>query len=78
MDPSASEAFLARYLQVKEELRIPDTCNATDIAARLSTDPGAPGPDTEVVGHGVLTLTACGREHGHPAGALPIRRPCQA
>ncbi|MGW1727629.1 HEAT repeat domain-containing protein [Streptomyces sp. NPDC002306] len=68
---SDSEAFGARYQQVKEELRIPDTCYATDIAARLSVDPGALGPNARMSGHGVLALTACGREHGHPAGALP-------
>ncbi|WP_200302094.1 HEAT repeat domain-containing protein [Streptomyces adelaidensis] len=70
-----SEAFTARYNRVKDELRIPDMCYANDIAARLSVDPGALGPHTRVTGSGVLTLTACGREHGHPAGALPIRRP---
>ncbi|MFJ8622059.1 HEAT repeat domain-containing protein [Kitasatospora sp. NPDC093550] len=69
---SDSEAFRTRYLQVKEELRIPDTCYATDIAARLSVDPADLGPATGIEGHGVLALTACGREHGHPAGALPV------
>ncbi|TWF73287.1 HEAT repeat domain-containing protein [Kitasatospora viridis] len=68
---SDNAAFRARYDQVKEELGIPDTCYATDIAARLSVDPSALGPDTPVTGHGLLALTACGREHGHPSGALP-------
>ncbi|MEV7189409.1 HEAT repeat domain-containing protein [Kitasatospora sp. NPDC093102] len=68
---SDSEAFRARYLQVKEELQIPDTCDATDIAARLSVDPGSLGAHTRTAGCGVLALTACGREHGHPTGALP-------
>jgi hypothetical protein len=27
---------------------------------------------TRVEGSGVLALTACGREHGHPRGALTI------
>ncbi|MFI5794976.1 HEAT repeat domain-containing protein [Streptomyces sp. NPDC051677] len=72
VDPSDVEALGARYRQVKEELGIPDTCYAVDVAARLSVDPGSLGPGTAVAGHGVLALTACGREHGHPAGALPI------
>ena len=67
-----SEAFAARYQQVKEELGIPDTCYATDIAARLSVDPGALGARTRVAGTGVLALTACGRRYGHPAGALSV------
>ncbi|MFG2819211.1 HEAT repeat domain-containing protein [Kitasatospora sp. NPDC048365] len=67
-----SEAFSDRYLRVKAELGIPDTCYATDIAARLSVDPGALSPGTVVEGQGVLALTACGRVHGHPAGALPV------
>ncbi|MFE6049303.1 HEAT repeat domain-containing protein [Kitasatospora sp. NPDC056446] len=71
VDPSDPEAFHARYLRVKEELRIPDTCDASDIAARLSVDPATLGPHTRTAGHGVLALTACGRAHGHPSGALP-------
>ncbi|MFF1297850.1 MULTISPECIES: hypothetical protein [unclassified Streptomyces] len=67
-----SEACAARYQQVKEELGIPDTCYATDIAARLSVDPGALGARTRVTGTGVLALTACGRRYGHPAGALTV------
>ncbi|MFI6289601.1 HEAT repeat domain-containing protein [Streptomyces sp. NPDC051018] len=67
-----SDALRARYLQVKEELQIPDTCDATDIAARLSVDPGTLGAHTRTTGCGVLALTECGREHGHPAGALPV------
>ncbi|MCX5008942.1 HEAT repeat domain-containing protein [Streptomyces sp. NBC_00638] len=69
---SDSEAFAARYQEVKERLGIPDTCEAVDIAARISVDPGSLGPETTVVGHGVLALSACGREHGHPPGALPF------
>ncbi|WP_086829170.1 HEAT repeat domain-containing protein [Streptomyces sp. NRRL B-24572] len=72
VDTSDSDAFTTRYHQVKEELEIPDTCYADDIAARLSVDPGALGPHTRTSGRGVLALTACGREHGHPAGALPV------
>ncbi|MER6560768.1 HEAT repeat domain-containing protein [Streptomyces sp. NPDC001027] len=69
---SDSEAFQVRYRQVKEELAIPDTCYAVDVARRLSVDPGSLGAETTVSGHGVLALTACGRRHGHPAGALPV------
>lgn len=72
VDTTDHEAVAARYAQVKEELRIPDTCYAKDVAARLSVDPGALGARTRVSGQGVLALTACGREHGHPAGALPV------
>ncbi|WP_330461030.1 HEAT repeat domain-containing protein [Streptomyces sp. NBC_00820] len=69
---SDTEEFAARHREVKERLRIPDTCNADDIAARLSVDPQSLDARTRVTGHGVLALTACGREHGHPAGALPV------
>ncbi|GHE39454.1 HEAT repeat domain-containing protein [Streptomyces capitiformicae] len=71
VDLSDPEAFFARYRQVKERLGIPETCHANDIAARMSVDPGALGAHTRVEGAGVLALTVCGREHGHPAGALP-------
>ncbi|MGW7253615.1 hypothetical protein [Streptomyces sp. NPDC054834] len=69
---SDSEEFAARCRRIKEEHRIPDTCYAKDIAARLSVDPGALGGHTRVEGSGVLALTACGRERGQPAGALPV------
>ncbi|MEU5592983.1 HEAT repeat domain-containing protein [Streptomyces sp. NPDC020298] len=69
---SDTEEFVAWCRRVKEEHRIPDTCYAKDIAARLSVDPGALGAHTRVEGSGVLALTACGRELGHPAGALPV------
>ncbi|MFD9353460.1 HEAT repeat domain-containing protein [Streptomyces sp. NPDC060031] len=72
VNPSDAGAFAARYEHVKRELEIPDTCYAVDIAARLSVDPGSVGAATLVRGHGLLALTACGREHGHPAGALPV------
>ncbi|MEU8620120.1 HEAT repeat domain-containing protein [Streptomyces sp. NPDC048623] len=71
LDPG-SEDFPARCEQIRQELGIPETCYADDIAARLSVDPGSLGPATTVTGHGVLALTACGREHGHPVGALPV------
>lgn len=72
VDPSDPKAYTARYTRLKRELGIPDTCDATLFAARASTDPSSFGPDTRVEGHGVLALTACGRAHGHPRGALRI------
>lgn len=65
------ETLIARYRQLKEQLQIPDTCYADTLAARLSVDPAALDAGTRVRGHGVLALTTCGQEHGHPAGALP-------
>ncbi|WP_396454989.1 HEAT repeat domain-containing protein [Actinomadura sp.] len=72
IDIGDSEAFGARYNRLKAELGIPDPCHATTFAARASVDPSSLGRQTEVRGHGVLALTACGREHGHPRGALEI------
>ncbi|MEV3923233.1 hypothetical protein [Actinomadura coerulea] len=43
-----SAAFQARYMQVKEDLGIPDECHATSFAARASVDPSALGPGTSV------------------------------
>ncbi|MFI9809072.1 hypothetical protein ACIHEJ_32780 [Streptomyces sp. NPDC052301] len=71
VDLSGSEGFAA-YNRVKEELGVPDTCRANDIAAPLSVDPGALETGITASGPGVLALTACGREHGRPAGALPV------
>ena len=42
-----------------------------ELEKAASVDPGALGAHTSTSGHGVVALTACGREHGHPAGALP-------
>lgn len=72
VDLSDFDAFVAAYDRIREELGIPQTCYAPDIAARLSVDPGSLGAGTHVTGHGLLALTACGRRYGHPAGALPI------
>ena len=44
VDPSGTQAFTARYRQVKEELAIPDAAHATAIAARASVNPAALGP----------------------------------
>ncbi|MFG2000706.1 HEAT repeat domain-containing protein [Spirillospora sp. NPDC048911] len=49
-----------------------ESCDARTVAAQASVDPGALGPHTRVEGHGVVALTACGREYGHPRGALEI------
>lgn len=72
VDLSDFDAYLAAYRRKKDELGIPDTCRAVDIAARTSVDPASIGPRTRLTGQGVLALTDCGREHGHPAGALPF------
>ena len=72
IDRADREAWGARYQQLKQELQIPDECWATDIAARVSVDPSGLGPHVHMEGHGVLALTACGREHGMPPGALEI------
>jgi hypothetical protein len=53
-------------------LGIPDTCYAVDIARRVSVDRSNLGPATQVSGYGLLALTTCGREHGHPRGALQV------
>ncbi|WP_327411647.1 hypothetical protein [Streptomyces sp. NBC_01233] len=61
-------------MTLKEEFGIPDTCYADDIAARLSVDPGAPGPDTGIRGTG-------SSRSPHAAGntvTLPGRCPCDA
>jgi hypothetical protein len=49
-----------------------ELCDACAFAARASVDPASLGPHTRVEGHGLLALTAYGREHGHPPGALAI------
>jgi hypothetical protein len=72
VDLSDPTAHGVRHQQVKREHGIPDTCHAVDIAGLISVDPGSLGPHTGVEGSGVLALTACGREHGHPRGALTI------
>lgn len=72
INPNDTKAFMARYLQVKEELAIPDTAHATTIAAWTSVNPAALGPDTSVTGHGLIAVTACGRNLPSPPGALKI------
>ncbi|MEU8528587.1 MULTISPECIES: hypothetical protein [Streptomyces] len=72
LDLSDAHAALARVRRIMAEHGISEQCAATDIAERLSVSPAALGPHTRIEGQGVLALTACGREHGHPPGALPF------
>jgi hypothetical protein len=69
---SDSEAFAARWAELKEQYAIPDTAYATDIAARTSIDPTTLSSATRVQGRAVLALTAGGRTHGVAPGALSI------
>lgn len=72
VNPNDTKAFMARFLQVKETLAIPDTAHATAIAARTSVNPAALGPQTSVVGHGLIAATAWGRSLPSPPGTLKI------
>lgn len=72
VDPSDSDAFHQRYTQVKNELQIPDACDAAVVADRTSVDPFGLGPQTRKEGSGWLAMTECGRVHGDAPGALPI------
>jgi hypothetical protein len=72
LDASDTEAFLASYEEVRRELARPGPGIAADVAARASVGPAGLGPRTRVSGRAMLALTACGRAHGHPPGALPI------
>jgi HEAT repeats len=67
-----SDAFRARYGQVKEELDIPDDAHATSIAARISVDPESLGPQTVVTGRALLAVTVCNVGRPSPNGALRI------
>jgi hypothetical protein len=51
---------------------IPDRARATEVAALLSVDPEALGPDCAVAGRGVLAWTGCGLAHPSTPGALAI------
>lgn len=62
-------------LSDKEFDALPDdyeSCDALQVAAAMSISPEDFGPDTPMIGHGVLALTKKGRKHGVPKGALPI------
>ncbi|MBO2450648.1 hypothetical protein J4573_26330 [Actinomadura barringtoniae] len=72
VDTGDPHALFAAYEAAKIKYAVPDSCDAATFAARASVDPGSLGPHTRVEGHGVLALTGCGRERGHPRGALPI------
>ena len=72
VDAGDHDALFAALEAAKIKYAVPDSCDAAGFAARASVDPGSLGPHTRVEGHGVLALTACGREHGHPPGALEI------
>lgn len=67
-----SDAFWARFEQIKRELNIPDQATAAMIAARASVDPTALGPQTTVVGRAVIALTPCGVGRPSKRGALAI------
>ncbi|WP_448317038.1 hypothetical protein [Streptomyces sp. CO7] len=72
--PPAESGFLLPHSEPDDadDATVDAHCYATDIAARLSVDPEALGPRTEVKGTGVIALTVCGLERGHPPGALCI------
>ena len=72
VDPGDTEAFTARWMQVKVELGIPDACNAALLAEDLSVGPDSLGPGAVVRGRALLALSSCGRELGMPPGALRI------
>ncbi|OXM55101.1 hypothetical protein CFP75_01500 [Amycolatopsis alba DSM 44262] len=62
--------WVRRYRRLKAELGLPDHCNADTIAEAISVHPGKIGPHTRVEGHGVIALTRCGLEYGHPRTLL--------
>ncbi|QXV63021.1 hypothetical protein CVV72_15615 [Amycolatopsis sp. TNS106] len=62
--------WFRRYRLLKTELGIPDHCDAETLAEALSVFPGKIGPHTHVEGNGVIALTRCGREYGHPRTLL--------
>ncbi|MFI6306517.1 hypothetical protein ACIBCH_31930 [Amycolatopsis thailandensis] len=62
--------WVRRHRRLKAELGLPDHCDADTIAEAISVHPGKVGPDTRVEGHGVIALTRCGREYGHPRTLL--------
>ncbi|WP_326597230.1 HEAT repeat domain-containing protein [Streptomyces sp. NBC_01803] len=72
IDAADAEAFLACYEQIRRELWLPGQRTAVEVAGQASVDPASIGPQTRVTGRAVLALTACGREHGHPRGALCV------
>jgi hypothetical protein len=80
-DPEEPAAGVGARLPVEEGVRLPDEdwqpnvpemCDALTVGAALSVSPAALGVHTVLRGHGLLALTRYGREHGVPAGELPI------
>ncbi|WP_059007085.1 HEAT repeat domain-containing protein [Streptomyces specialis] len=72
LDAADAEAFLACFEEIGRELWLPGQRTAVEVAGQASVDPASIGPQTRVTGRAVLALTACGREHGHPRGALCV------
>ena len=72
LDINDTDAFMRGYIELKQQLNIPDTCGAPEIAARMSVDPTALGTHTQVEGGAVLAMTECGRRYGYPPSALHI------
>jgi hypothetical protein len=67
------DRYFERQREVYDRYGVPPICDAFDIAAAMSVSPTKLGPQTEVVGHGLIALTPAGREHGVPTrGAFPI------
>ncbi|GIE91409.1 HEAT repeat domain-containing protein [Actinoplanes regularis] len=61
-----------RSEEVRHPYNLPDHAHATEVATRLSVNPGALGPDITVTGRGVLALTSCGTGRPSTPGALRI------
>ena len=73
LDELWGDEYYDRLREVHERYGIPPICGPFDIAAAMSVSPTTLGPQTEVVGHGLLALTSVGREVGVPTrGAFPI------
>jgi hypothetical protein len=65
--PAADRSQWAR-----RRYNIPNHAHATDVATRLSINPGALGPDCAVTGRAMLALTRCGAGQPSTPGALEI------
>ncbi|MQY22892.1 HEAT repeat domain-containing protein [Nocardia macrotermitis] len=65
-------ALDAAWSRFQHRTGLPDALSISRIAARASISPFALTPDTPIQGHGVLALTACGRDRGGHHGAFPI------
>ncbi len=67
----AEQGFLLPH-QISDAPDDAEICYAPKIAARISVDPTALGPNTRVKGRAVMALTPDGRSEGVLLGALPI------